>query len=116
VQLRGDRGPRPTVDSDRPDSAAIDARDQWVAFFGVRSSVATTTASICSSPIVRGAPGRGSSTSPSRRRSLKQRRHLPTVCGQIPQLGGDFLVSLADGAAQDDPAALGQVLCAGRSA
>jgi hypothetical protein len=31
--------------------------------------------------IVRGAPGRGSSTSPSRRRSLKRRRHLPTVCG-----------------------------------
>jgi hypothetical protein len=32
------------------------------------------------------------------------------------QLGGDFLVGLAVGAAQDDPAALGQVLCAARSA
>jgi hypothetical protein len=32
---------RPTVDSDRAGSAAIDARDQWIAFFGVRSSVAT---------------------------------------------------------------------------
>jgi hypothetical protein len=32
------------------------------------------------------------------------------------QLGGDFLVGLAVGAAQDDPAALGQVLCVGRSA
>ena len=50
---------RPTVDFDNPDSLAIDARDQWVASAGWRSSVDTTTRSICSSPIVRGAPGRG---------------------------------------------------------
>lgn len=32
----------------------------------------------------RGAPGRGSSTRPSSRGSRNRRRHLPTVCGQIP--------------------------------
>ena len=52
----------------QPVLLAIDARDQWVASPGWRSSVATTTCSICSSPIVRGAPGRGSSASPSNRR------------------------------------------------
>ena len=36
---------RPIVDWDSPDLSAIDARDQWVAFCGVSSSVATTTAS-----------------------------------------------------------------------
>src|SRR5215217_1705558 len=49
---------RPTVDFDSPDSLAIDVRDQCVASSGWRSRVATSTASICSSPIVRGAPGR----------------------------------------------------------
>jgi hypothetical protein len=37
--------------------------------------------SIFASPIRRGAPGRGSSSRPSRRRSTKRLRHLPTVCG-----------------------------------
>ena len=37
---------RPTVERDRPVSAAIDARDQCVASLGVRSKVATITASI----------------------------------------------------------------------
>jgi hypothetical protein len=116
VQLRGDRGPRPAVDSDRPDSAAIDARDQWVAFFGVRSSVATTTASICSSPIVRGSAWAWLVDQSFQTPFVEAAPPLADGLCQIPQLGGDFLVSLADGAAQDDPAALGQVLCAGRSA
>ena len=67
---------RPTVDFDSPDSLAIDARDQCVASSGWRSSVATTTASICSSPIMRGAPGRGSSASPSKRSATNRPRHL----------------------------------------
>jgi hypothetical protein len=32
---------RPTVDFDRPLCSAIDFRDQWVAFFGISSSVVT---------------------------------------------------------------------------
>ena len=56
---------RPIVDFDSPDRLAIDARDQCVAFFGVSSSVATTTASTCSTRDRRRRdPGRGSSTSP----------------------------------------------------
>jgi len=43
------------------------------------ASVATMTASTWSSPIVRLAPGRGSSNSPSRRRQPGRRRHLPTA-------------------------------------
>jgi hypothetical protein len=75
---------RPTVERLSPLSAAIDARDQCVASAGVRSRVATTTASICSSVIVRGAPGRGSSTNPSKRDATNRRRHVPTVCGHTP--------------------------------
>jgi hypothetical protein len=36
---------RPIVDGARPDRRAIDARDQWVASFGVSSSVAVRTSS-----------------------------------------------------------------------
>ena len=75
---------RPTVDLDNPVSAAIDARDQCVASLGWRSRVATSTSSICSSVIVRGAPGRGSSAKPSSRRSINRRRQIPTVCGHTP--------------------------------
>src|SRR4051794_8338147 len=42
-------------------------------------SVLAMTASIWASSIVRGAPERGSSRSPSKRCSTKRRRHLPTV-------------------------------------
>jgi hypothetical protein len=38
-----------------------------------------TTASTCSSVIVRGLPGRGSSASPSSRRSANRLRHFVTV-------------------------------------
>jgi hypothetical protein len=70
---------RPIVDFDNPDLRAIEARDQCVAFFGVDSSVATTTASTWSTLIVAGRPGRGSSTKPSSRSAMNRRRHLPTV-------------------------------------
>ncbi len=46
-----------------PDERAIER--EWVASAGLASSVLTITASTRSSPIVRGAPGRGSSSSPS---------------------------------------------------
>jgi hypothetical protein len=90
---RNSRQIRPIVERDNPVSAAIEARDQCVACFGVRSSVATITASICSSPIVRGAPGRGSSSRPSRRLSTNRRRHLLTVAGTIPSLAATCVLS-----------------------
>src|SRR4029453_12858100 len=76
---------RPTVDLLSPDRLAIDARDQCVASAGVSSNVATITASTCSSVIVRGTPGRGSSTSPSSRRATNRERHLPTVGSDTPR-------------------------------
>lgn len=65
-----------------PTLAAIDRVDHCVAPSGGDSSnVATITASTISSVILRGCPGRGSSTSPSKRFSAKRVRHLPTVTG-----------------------------------
>src|SRR5919106_4451199 len=84
---------RPTVDRDSPASAAIDARDQWVASLGVRSSVATRTCSICSSLMLRGPPGRGSSSSPSSRFATNRRRHLPTVASAHPSFAATDLLS-----------------------
>src|SRR5262249_42220820 len=60
---------------------------------GARSNVATITASICSSPIVRGAPGRSSSTNPSNRLATNRARHLPTVAGTIPSPAATCLLS-----------------------
>ncbi|MCU4183429.1 hypothetical protein K6U06_03585 [Acidiferrimicrobium sp. IK] len=70
---------RPIVDGDNPVRSAIFVLDQCVAFAGVCSNVAATTSSTCSAVIDGGRPGRGSSTSPSRRASRNRRRHLPTV-------------------------------------
>ena len=55
-----------TLEADRPEASAMPREDQWVAFLGVLSSVLTMTASVRTSSIVRGAPGRGTSRSPSR--------------------------------------------------
>ena len=52
---------------------------QWVAPRGVVSNVRVTTASTCVSLIVRGAPGRGSSSSPSTPLSINRCRQRPTV-------------------------------------
>ena len=54
---------------------------QCVAQRGVVSSVRMTTCSTCSSVIVRFAPGRRSSYSPSNRCRTKRPRHLQTVAG-----------------------------------
>jgi hypothetical protein len=83
---------RPIVDLLNPDRLAIDARDQCVASLGVSSRVATTTASTCSSVIVRGTPGRGSSTSPSSRRVTNRARHLPTVGSDTPSSAATCLL------------------------
>src|SRR5699024_11845343 len=60
------------------------ARDQCVAFAEVDSSVSTMICSTWSTLIVAGRPGRGSSTSPSRRRSRNLERHFLTVGSETP--------------------------------
>src|SRR3954452_23720156 len=62
-----------------PTAWAIPRVLQWVAALGFCSRVLVTTSSTRASVILRGAPGRGSSVSPSRRSSRKRLRHLPTV-------------------------------------
>src|SRR5689334_10428221 len=52
-------------ETDRPEACAIDRVLQWVAAVGIVSSVAVTISVILSLPILRAAPGRGSSLSPS---------------------------------------------------
>ncbi|GCD40249.1 hypothetical protein OEIGOIKO_08106 [Streptomyces chrestomyceticus JCM 4735] len=74
---------RETADCDMPVAAAIDLVDQWVAFFGLSSSVLTITRSTSASVILRGTPGRGSSHKPSSPRSRKRRRQVRTVSGAI---------------------------------
>ena len=70
---------RLTADCDMPVAAASERVDQCVAFAGVSSNVLTITRSTSSSVTVRGAPGRGSSQSPSKRRSRNRVRHFATV-------------------------------------
>ncbi len=69
-----------------PIALAIEHGDQWVASAGFSWRVLTITSSTLSSPILRGAPGRGSSNRPSRRWTTKRRRHLPTVAWLTPSL------------------------------
>jgi len=57
---------------------------QWVASAGLVSRVRVSTASTSASVTVRGAPGRGSSSNPSRRWVRKRVRHLPTVWWVTP--------------------------------
>ena len=75
---------RCTIVADRPVARAIERRLQWVASCGTVSSVRVTTSTILSSPILRGAPGRGSSSRPSSRLSAKRRRQVPTVSRDTP--------------------------------
>ena len=65
---------------DSPLALAIMRLLQCVAARGFSCSVLAITRSTCASLMVRGAPGRGSSSSPSSRRATKRPRHLPTVC------------------------------------
>jgi hypothetical protein len=67
-----------------PVARAIDRVDQWVASPGVSSKVLTITRSTCSSVIVLGTPGLGSSLNPSNRRAANRPRHLPTVAACTP--------------------------------
>lgn len=85
---------RPTVDFDSPLRSAIDLRDHLDAALGWLSSVSTSTCSIRSSVIVRGAPGRGSSVKPSNRSLTNRARHLHTVCGHTPTSAATSLLDL----------------------
>src|SRR5579863_1156288 len=68
---------------DSPVCSAINRLLQCVLFFGIDSKVAVITSSTSSSVMVRGAPGRGSSNSPSSRFTRKRSRHLQTVAPVI---------------------------------
>src|SRR4051812_7981404 len=57
---------------------------QCVAFRGASSSVRATRRSTASSPMLRGAPERGASASPSNRCSAKRPRQVATVCRLKP--------------------------------
>jgi hypothetical protein len=76
---------RATVDCDIPVSLAMSRVDQCVASWGLFVSVLSTTRSTWSSVTVRGAPGRGSSANPSKRRATKRERHLDTVAWFTPR-------------------------------
>src|SRR5271166_4870504 len=62
-----------------PQRLAIERVAQCVASGGRFSNVRVSTCSTSASLILRGAPGRGSSSSPSKRRATKRPRHLPTA-------------------------------------
>ena len=70
---------RPTVLLETPQRSDIERTVQWVAFGGGDRSAALMTSATRSSSWVRGRPGRSSSCSPSKPRSRKRLRHLPTV-------------------------------------
>jgi len=87
------------VSGAQPTALAIARSDQCVAPGGVVSSVSRIVSAISSSPILGGVPGRGSSSSPSSRRSAKRRRHLPTVLASAPTSMQIALFSCPDAAA-----------------
>jgi hypothetical protein len=70
---------RETALCERPSSAASERVDQCVASLGVVSSVRTITCSTCASVTVRGLPGRGSSSRPSKRSAANRERHRAAV-------------------------------------
>jgi uncharacterized protein (DUF3084 family) len=82
------------ADWDMPSLRARLRVDQWVASVGVVSKVMTSTRSTCSSLIVRGAPGRGSSTSPSSRWATNRARHLITVDRATPSCRATWLLEV----------------------
>jgi hypothetical protein len=89
---------RPTDDGDIPTVLARSRVDQCVASMGLSSSVRTITASTSASLIERGAPGRGSSTRPSRRRARNRLRHLTTVAWFTPTRSATALFDIPSAA------------------
>ena len=101
---------RLTAVCDRPASRAIVRVLQCVAPAGTLSSVLAITASMRASSIVRGAPGRGASSSPSRRYSTKRARHFDTFAAS-PAVVLRRLVVDALGAGQHNTRTQCQRLC-----
>ena len=75
---------RPTVAGPAPPALAMERVLQRVASRGIDSKVISTTRSTSASPILRGAPDRGSSGRPSHPDATNRRRHLPTVTRVVP--------------------------------
>src|SRR5205823_9600917 len=75
---------RCTVEIDTPEVLAIERVLQCVASAGSVSSVLVTTSAILSSPILRGAPQRGSSSRPSKRLLANRFRQSPAVSREMP--------------------------------
>ena len=98
-----------------PHSFTIERVLQWVASRGSDSKVLTTTRSASSSPILRGDPGRGSSSTPSQPSSRNRRRHLPTVARVVPSSSATSRVTLPGRGLQDDPRPQGKRLRSLRS-
>src|SRR6476619_5057154 len=96
---------RCTKEAETPDSFAMSRVLQCVAPVGFSSSVLTTMASIWSSPILRGAPHRGSSQRPARRCLANRSRHVRTVWRDA-DLGGDRAIVEPVGGEQHDVRAL----------
>src|SRR5580700_9862970 len=92
---------RCTVEMDTPDVLAIERVLQCVASAGIVSSVFVTTSAIFSSPILRGAPQRGSSSRPSKRFLTNRFRHSPAVSRERPS-GRDRAIVHALGGQQHD--------------
>ncbi len=69
----------------KPVRLAIARVLQCVAALGFVSRVSVTTRSTWASVIVRGAPGRGSSSRPSSRCVTKRCRHFPTIGREMPR-------------------------------
>jgi len=85
VRLERERPPDAcTVEIDKPEALAIERVLQWVAAAGIVSNVVVTTSAIFSSPILRGAPGRGSSARPSSRLAANRLRQVATVTRVTP--------------------------------
>src|SRR5207253_4443535 len=68
---------RCTVETDKPEAFAIERVLQWVAAAGLVSNVVVTTSASFTSPILRGAPGRGWSARASRRAAANRWRQVP---------------------------------------
>ena len=94
---------RLTVAALKPHALAIERVLQCVASRGSDSRVLTTTRSTSSSPIVRGAPGRGSSSKPSQPAPRNRRRHLPTVARVVPSWSATSRSLFPLASLQNDP-------------
>lgn len=74
---------RCTIEMDTSDDFAIEPVHQCVASTGIASSVLVATSAIFSSPILRGAPHRGSSSSPAKRFWANRFRYSPAVSKEM---------------------------------